>query len=98
MDLADVCLDMCAESVSDMSVAINPAIGASGTLQFLPSYSVDDYIRRWLSRLGTCRFAILPAGSTLMMMVGRLEHETALTVLRRHRKHWGGRRTVEDHT
>lgn len=46
MAFADVCLGICAELVSTMSVANDSALGASGTLRFPTPYSVEDFIRR----------------------------------------------------
>lgn len=46
MEFADICLDMCAESVSDMSVAHNTAVGAGGNPRFPTPYSVDVHLHR----------------------------------------------------
>lgn len=45
---------------------------------------------RWL--------AILPTGSTLAIMIGWSERETAYAGWLRHWIHWGGWRAVDDHT
>lgn len=79
MPFFDVCLDPCAESMSDMIVANNNAIGTSGILGFLPPHSVDEYIRHWSLRLDAHRLAIFATGSALVAMVGHLDRETAFS-------------------
>lgn len=77
MDFADIFLNRCTKSVSDMTVANNTSSGAGVTLRLPPPYSVDEYILRWSSRMDARRFSIVPAGLTSTVMVGRLECETA---------------------
>lgn len=78
MSFDDVCLDLCAESVSDMSVSNNTTRGAGGVLRFSPPYSVDEHFPRRSSRLNSGCFAIFPAGASLTVMIGRSEREVAL--------------------
>lgn len=73
MEFAEVCLRLCAESVSHMYVTNNTAIGASGTLRFPPPYSVKEYICRLSSRLYSRQLSIPPKGSRLTALVGSLE-------------------------
>lgn len=78
MALAEVCLDFCVQSLSDMSVPNKTAIGAGGVLRFPPAYSVDKYIRRCPAHLYSPPVAILPTRSTVAVMVDRLEGEMDL--------------------
>lgn len=77
MAFANLSLDMCAESVSDMSAANNTAVAAGCTPRFLSPFSIADYLRRWSSRFDAHRLAIIPAGLKLAVMVGRVESEMA---------------------
>lgn len=78
MDFIVLHFDIRAESASVMSVANNAAIDVGGTLWFLPPYLVDEPIGRWLSRSDARLFDIIPTSSTLVVMVGLLNRETAL--------------------
>lgn len=41
---ADVCLDLCVDSMPGLSVAKNAAVGTGSALQFPPPYSDEQYI------------------------------------------------------
>lgn len=91
-------MDSCAESVYDMSVASNAVIGAGGVLLLPPSTLVDEYIRRLSSSLDSRPFLNLPVGSSLRVMVGCLQRETAHAVWHRFWKDWSEGRAKDDHT
>lgn len=92
------CLNLCVESVFEMSAANNTAIGAGDTLRFLLPYSVDEWICRGSSCFEARRLAILPAGLTSAVKVCRFELEKTPARWWYRWKHWGGRRAVHDHT
>lgn len=98
MASTDICFGLCAQSVSDIAAATNAVIGAGGVIRFAPPYSVDEYIRRQSSCLDARRFAILPTGWTLTIIVGWFECETTYLGWRRRWKYWGGWRVLDDHT
>lgn len=82
--------------MSDRTIAHNTAITARDVLRLPSPYSVDECIRRWPARLYSRRHVILPTGSTIMELVGRLERDKALAGWRRRWKHWakGARWTI----
>lgn len=95
---ADVCLHVCAESVFIMIVSNNTPIGAGGALRSPSLSSVDEYIRCWSLLLDARWFAILPTGSKLLVLVSHLKCATALAGSRRHWRHSGRNRAVDNHT
>lgn len=98
MAFADIYLELCADSASDLTVVKNVSVGAGVVISFPPAYSVDEHIRRWTSRLDACWFSILLMDSKLTVMVGRSECGAAYAGWRCRWRHWSGRRAVDDHT
>lgn len=77
MNFADTCSVICANTVSDLSLARKVAVGADDVLHFRAHYSVDDYFCRYCLGLDALLFAILPTGSSLTVVSSRYEHATA---------------------
>lgn len=99
MDFANVCLDMFAKMVSNMTVPNNSAISAGESLRLPPPYPAYQYIRRWPSPLDSHPFTIIPDGSTRTLMFVGLEFQTAVAGWQCRRKHWGrGWLALDDHT
>lgn len=93
---ADVSLDVCPETVPNITVANNTDTRTGSTLRFLPRFSSDGYIHRWSFGFNTRRFALLSVGSMFAVMVGCVERETALAGSRHRWKVWGGSSTIAD--
>lgn len=73
-NVPDVCFK---DSISLMSAVPNVAVGEGGVMRYLPPYSVEGYISRYISRVDLRWFAMMPVGHTLTVKVGNEERETA---------------------
>lgn len=65
-DLVMLCTivpDVCSiDSVSLVTAVANVAVGASGVLQYTPSYTADAYTSLYIPRLDARRFEMMPVG------------------------------------
>lgn len=94
-DVPDAC---CTEYVSLMSAVANVTVGAESVLRYLPPCPVDGYISRYVLRLSSRRFAIMPIGQNSTVKVGNEERETGYTGWRWRWKRRCGHHDSDGHT
>lgn len=70
MSVPDACSTV---SVPIMTAVASVEVERSGLLRYQPSYAVDEYILRYVSRLHTYRLEIVSIGKAMTVIVGNEE-------------------------